>query len=625
MTITETPVCGASGTGAEWVGARAEELERLLGDPRDPDSPFGFAAAVARDEHDRFPTELVHALRGTGFHLNYLPAELGGTFRSFAHSLVLVRTAARRDLNVMPGTMFGITAATCLMLHGSPEQQRRAAGILRRGGAVAFALSEADHGSDLLANTARLDRDPDSDGWRLTGRKWMVGLGQRCEAAYLVARTGQRGPAAFSAVLLDLGGAADKHLERGPDVRTGGMRGIDFADLDFNDFPVPADALVGREGEALEAAVKAQQVVRVMSTAGSLGCADTALRLTLDFATGRRVGRTPLTEAPHPRRDLAVASAALIAADAVAMAAARGLHVVPETFSVWGCAAKHVVAEAAEDVIGRCATVLATRSVLRTGGPGAGLFQKLQRDAALVRVVDTSTVANLRSFAGQLPAVAAAAHAGGEEWQHGRGGQDGTLRTVFALDAELPAYDPAALDLNARGHDPVTAGLGRLVTFARRSLSDGGASETAALVDRLGDDVSRLSGDIERARSGGDPCELVDLAERFAFLHAAACCLHLWWANRHLSLVGWAERHPALYGTAPGSPEWLGAALAYLLAKADGTDPRRQAAMLLPALDVITDLHGTDRLFSAVPVRLARHADLDADFDADSPARNPGT
>ncbi|MEV5438962.1 acyl-CoA dehydrogenase [Streptomyces sp. NPDC052682] len=559
----------------------AEEVERLLGDPYDDTGPYGFAAAVARDERDAFPEELCAVLRGAGFHLNYLPKEWGGGFESFDRCMVLVRTAARRDLNVMPGTMFGITAATCLALHGSPPQQRYAADVLRRGGAVGFALSEAEHGSDLLANTARLERDP-AGGWRLTGEKWLVGLGRRCEAVYLVARTGERGPGAFSAVLLDVAGDPVGFARSAP-VRCGGMRGIDFAHLRFDRFPVPEAALVGRVGQGLEAAVKAQQVVRVMSMAGSLGCGDTALRLCLDFAAGRRVGRTPLTETPYTRRELAIAAAALLAADATALAAARGIHAAPEVFSVWGCAAKHAVAEATEELMRRCAGVLATRSVLRGEGPGGGLFQKLQRDAALVRVVDTSTVANLRSFAAQLPAVTRAA--AGEEAAE-------FVRTVFDLRAPLPPYEPERLDLNARGRDPVTAALPAVAREASARLAARGAHRAAGLVDRLAAAVAGLAGEAAGAEGATG---LVDLAERFAWLHAAACCLHLWWANSELPL----------YGAESGSAEWLGGCLGFLLARADGADPRRAADAQLPAFDTAAALHRAGLLFSALPVRLA--------------------
>ena len=377
-----------------------EDLELLLGDPYDDANPHGFAAAVARDEREEFPEELCQALVRAGFHLNYLPLQWGGQLEAFDRSMRLVRCASRRDVNIMPGTMFSIIAATCLRLHGDRRQQDLAAGILRRGGAVGAALTEAGHGSDLLANEVRLTQDG-----LLSGEKWMVGLGGRCEAVYVLARTGDRGPGAFSALLLDLTDVPGEHFTMVPAPRTGGLRGIDLATMRFTGLPVPAEALVGRRGEGLEMAVKAQQVVRLMSMAGSLGCMDSALRLTLDFAAARTLGRATLTQVPYLRRELAIAAAAMLAADAVAVTAARGIHVLPETFSVWALSAKHAVAEAADELTRRCGTVLATRSVLRDGPGGAGMFQKLQRDCGVVRVIDASATANLRSYAAQLPAL----------------------------------------------------------------------------------------------------------------------------------------------------------------------------------------------------------------------------
>jgi alkylation response protein AidB-like acyl-CoA dehydrogenase len=588
-----------------------EELDALLGDPGDDASPYGFAAAVARDEADEFPSALCDALVRSGFHLNYLPPHWGGQLVAFDASMRLVRTAARRDVNIMPGTMFSIIAATCLQLHADQRQQDQAADILRRGGAVGFALTEADHGSDLLGNEVRL-----TDG-RLTGEKWMVGLGCRCDAVYVLARTGERGPGAFSALLLDVTGASAEQLDRAPATRTGGMRGIDLATLRFTGLPVPDDALVGKQGEGLEAAVKAQQVVRLMSIAGSLGCMDTALRLTLDFASARVLGRSTLIKSPYPRRELAVAAAAMLAADAVSLTAARGIHVLPETFSVWALSAKHAVAEAADELTRRCATVLATRAVLRSGPPGAGLFQKLQRDCGVVRVIDASTLANLRGYAAQLPTLlarlAAAADAASVDSAGSGAAEAERVRPVFALDADLPPYDPGRLDMVVRGVDPVLGGLPAVAGAVADALADGaladgvladgaladdGAAGVADLVRQVAKAVTGLAAVAKEAGSpGADPNALADLAERYSWLHAAACCVHLWWSSRHLPL----------YGTAPGSAGWLGAALGYLLARADGTDPRRHGQALLPALDVMSGLHRHNQLFSAVPVQLVPH------------------
>ncbi|EFF94292.1 acyl-CoA dehydrogenase [Streptomyces sp. e14] len=103
------------------AGLTPEKLEELLGDPADPANPFGYAAAVAHDEANDAPEHLYEVLRETDFHLNYLPRQWGGAFESFDRSLTLVRAAARRDVRIMPGTMFSIIAATCLQLHGTPR------------------------------------------------------------------------------------------------------------------------------------------------------------------------------------------------------------------------------------------------------------------------------------------------------------------------------------------------------------------------------------------------------------------------------------------------------------------------------------------------------------------------
>ncbi|MEV0981364.1 acyl-CoA dehydrogenase family protein [Streptomyces sp. NPDC049915] len=567
-----------------------ETLEELLGDPADPANPFGYAAAVAHDEANASPERLCDVLRDNGFHLNYLPEQWGGAFRSFDRSLTLVRAAARRDVRIMPGTMFSIIAATCLQLHGTTEQQERVARILREGGAVAFALTEAEHGSDLIAGQVRLDANG-----LLHGEKWLVGNGLRAQAVYVVARTGPRGPGAFTSFLLDLtdGSLDDDDLIRLPAPLITGMRGIDLATLRFDALPVPWDAQVGKEGEGLEVAIRAQQAVRLMSMAGSLGIADTALRLTLGFAAEHRFGRTTLSATPYAARELAAASAALLAADAVALCAARGVHVVPEAFSVWGPAAKHLVAEAAEDLLRHCGTVLATRSVLRERAPGDGVFQKLQRDSAVVRVIDASPYANLRSYCGQLPTLLATTETPTPE----------SLLRICTLDAELPPYEPARLDLIARGVDPVLGGLPTVAASVRAALDD----DTSELVARLAEAVTGLLPLAEAARRpGAQPNALADLAERYAWLHGAAACVHLWWANR--------DRR--LYGGEPGATGWLRAALAYLLARAEGTDPRRYGPHLLPALDVLAALRERDTLFTATPVRLAATPQEAADAHA---------
>ncbi len=73
----------------------AERLDRALRDPTDPHNPFGYRAAVARDQRGAFPDALCAVARGAELHTSYLPRELGGTLDSFDEALTLVRTVAR--------------------------------------------------------------------------------------------------------------------------------------------------------------------------------------------------------------------------------------------------------------------------------------------------------------------------------------------------------------------------------------------------------------------------------------------------------------------------------------------------------------------------------------------------
>ncbi|BFO16186.1 hypothetical protein SHKM778_25740 [Streptomyces sp. KM77-8] len=175
-------------------------------------------------------------------------------------------------------------------------------------------------------------------------------------------------------------------------------------------------------------------------------------------------------------------------------------------------------------------------------------------------MIDASPLANLRSYAAQIPALA------GRREQP----EPDALERLFDLGAELPPYEPNRLDLVVRGADPVLTGLRGIAGPVRAELAD---PRAAALVRRVSDAVASLGAEAASARRrGADPNALADVAERYAWLHAAAACVHLWWSNRHRPL----------YGGGPGDSGWLTAVLSFLLARAAGTDPAGTAPICCP-------------------------------------------
>ncbi|MEU1205273.1 acyl-CoA dehydrogenase family protein [Nocardia sp. NPDC005825] len=586
----------ADHTPAQLYSAAAE-LDAALGDPADPDNACGFAAMVARAEQGSFPDALTEAA-GPALRLAYVPAEAGGDLVRYDEMFALVRVAARRDLTIMPATMIDITAATCVLLAGSAAQRTRVVELLRGGGSIGFAFSEPDHGSDLLANTCALT--PSDTGWRLDGTKWLTGFGRRAEAALVIGHTGGRGPAAFSAVLLehplDLPSPEQDSTTSIRFQRVAGMRGAHFAEFHFVRVPVAADALVGQLGRGMETAMKAMQIVRATSTAANLAGADSALRLTLGFARGHVVANRPVDHHPANRRDLGTAAAALIACDAAAVACVRAMHTFPETQSLWSGTLKTVLTGLSEEVFARCADVLGTRSVLREGPAGA--FDVLRADNAAVRFFDTSPSANLRLVSMQLNCFADAKDVARDPE---------LLAATFDLGRELPPLEFERLALNTRGRDVVTGDLARVLAEVRAGLDpvvlDRGVLEAdaALLLEKLEQleaalrsataDIRQIAAQPSAQRGAAQ----LDLAARIAYLHAGASCVHLWWFNRHRSL----------YGCPPGAVGWLTAALALLLDRASERSARLPMPLADSAFRTVSRLWREQRLFSVAPIQLA--------------------
>jgi hypothetical protein len=284
----------------------------------------------------------------------------------------------------------------------------------------------------------------------------------------------------------------------------------------------------------------------------------------------------------------------------VALMGARGLHVAPRALSLWSGVVKRIATEASQQIMTGCADVLGSRGVLRDG-PWA-IYQKVRRDEAVVRHIDTSPVANLRLVAAQLPTPrSVAAGLTPEDAEH--------LRTIFDLSATLPDYDPRGLDLATRDRDIVAAGLAgsaaavreRLLPSADEAIDveateqpDLAAAERAlqliAMLERALDDALASVPELRRelGQRYSSSVQLLELAGLVCDLHAACACVHLW---RFSSQVG-------LFGEPPFSARWLATVLGLLLGDSAANARHDPVESLLR-------LHRQGRAFAAVPIELA--------------------
>ncbi|MET0649585.1 MAG: acyl-CoA dehydrogenase, partial [Pyrinomonadaceae bacterium] len=296
---TKEPRAGRARVPAQY--RQAEELERALGDPLDPHADFSFAPAVALDEDEAYPVNACALLDAWGLADFYVPAATGGRLNSYEEFISLLRTVARRNLTVVVAHAKTYLGSAAVWACGSRRQRERLAEIVRGGGQVALAYHEKTHGSDFLSTEMRARKV--EGGYLLDGEKWLVNNATRGAALTVFARTSEQGgPRGFSLFLVEKSRLDPDSYEHLPRIKTLGVRGADFSGIRFKESFVTDDALVGAEGAALEQTLKAFQLTRTVIAGLSLGAADTALRVTLDFARTRRLYDRSVADLPHARR-----------------------------------------------------------------------------------------------------------------------------------------------------------------------------------------------------------------------------------------------------------------------------------------------------------------------------------
>lgn len=259
--------------------ARAFARQRLL--PR----------ARERDRSEAFPEEELRELGRLGLLGVNVPEALGGAQAGVvAYALALAEIAAA-DASVSVAMAVTNMVAEVLCAFAAPALRERHVPRLCSGAALAgaFALSEAQAGSDPAAMQTRAERT--ATGYRLSGSKQWITSGDRAGVLVVWARTDAPGdsrgtPArGISAFLVPAGTPG---LQAGRPEDKLGLRGSSTVPLVLDGCEVPAENLLGREGEGFRIAMMALDGGRIGIAAQALGVAGAAYAAARDYARQRR-------------------------------------------------------------------------------------------------------------------------------------------------------------------------------------------------------------------------------------------------------------------------------------------------------------------------------------------------
>jgi alkylation response protein AidB-like acyl-CoA dehydrogenase len=334
------------------------------------------------------PAVLTH-LGELGFFGMLVPEEHGGMgFDDGTYLVALESLGWGEPAVALTLSIHSAFAITLLLRHGTDEQKSRWLPALATGERIGcFALSEEQAGSDAAAVATTAERD--GDEWVLTGeKKWVTNgriPGGPAGLAVLIARTGggsdgddahgsTQGSDGLSAFLVPTDMAGWNVVAR---ERTMGMRALEVVTVRLGGLRLPADAMLGGEGQGFRLAMEGLDLGRLGIAAQAVGIGQAALDHALAYGAEREQFGRPIREFE--------AIQFMLADMATKVAAARSLleRAAEERTTRWSAMAKLFASETAMAVT--------TDAVQIFGGYGYMRdypVEKLMRDAKATEIYE---------------------------------------------------------------------------------------------------------------------------------------------------------------------------------------------------------------------------------------------
>ncbi|MEH3140584.1 MAG: acyl-CoA dehydrogenase family protein [Mycobacterium kyogaense] len=160
----------------------------------------------------------------------------------------------------------------------------------------AIAMTEPGAGSDLSGIRTRAARD--GEFYVINGAKTFISNGQNCDLVVVAARTSDDKHKGLSLFVIEDGTAG---FEKGRNLDKLGLHGQDTSELGFTDVRVPADNLLGQEGEGFYQLMRNLPQERLSLAITAVSAAEGVLARTLDYVTERTAFGRPIGTFQHNR------------------------------------------------------------------------------------------------------------------------------------------------------------------------------------------------------------------------------------------------------------------------------------------------------------------------------------
>ncbi|MBO89063.1 MAG: acyl-CoA dehydrogenase [Rickettsiales bacterium] len=278
------------------------------------------------DEIERkgqFPRDLVRKAGDAGFYGAVFPESVGGTNSGYVAAAIISEEFARNDVRFAAcNNQQGSTCPQCIYTGGTVDQVLKFVPPLLAGEAIGMmALTEAGGGSDALGNM-KTTATRDGDVYRLNGSKMWASMANETDVGVLLAKTDpDAGPKGVTAFIVE----PKKYpgFEARPIEMHGLSKALRTNAVFLDNFVVPAENRLGKEGDGFKIVMRALQPGRVTVAAKALGVARACFEDAVAYANERSLRDVPIGKFQMIQSDIAEMAVAIEASRALVYKAAQ--------------------------------------------------------------------------------------------------------------------------------------------------------------------------------------------------------------------------------------------------------------------------------------------------------------
>ncbi|KAI9168073.1 acyl-CoA dehydrogenase [Paramyrothecium foliicola] len=336
-----------------------------------------------RDQTEQDPQDFHAALAQDGWLGIALPESLGGSGLGISEATIMMQTIAESGAGMAGAQAIhaNVYATQPLAKFGTKEQlESTIPNIITGKWRVCFGVTEPNSGLDTLRLSTTATKQPDGS-YSVSGQKIWITCAQVASKMILLARTTpleqvKKPSEGLSLFCIDL----DRN-QPGLDmrkIRKLGGRAVDANEVFFDGYHIPADSLIGQEGQGFKIILHGMNAERCLLAGEALGLGYAALNKAAQYARERVVFQRPIGQNQAIAHPLAEAYMKLEGAKLATYHAAKlydesgsGSIITPASVGVACNSAKYMAAEAA--------FTACERAVLTHGGMGYAAEYDVER------------------------------------------------------------------------------------------------------------------------------------------------------------------------------------------------------------------------------------------------------